>query len=68
MIVVMRTNATEEQIERVAERLKQVGLGVHLSRGEFGLLSVPLAMIKGPGNGLEALPFVEQVLLHFKTL
>ena len=63
MIVVMRTNATEEQIERVAERLKQVGLGVHLSRGEFRTIIGAIGDDKKVREmGLEALPFVEQVL------
>ena len=34
MVVVMQTGATEKQIQHVAERLKEMGFGVHRSSGE----------------------------------
>ena len=33
MIIIMRPDATEEQINHVAEKLKQHGFGIHLSKG-----------------------------------
>jgi 3-deoxy-7-phosphoheptulonate synthase len=33
MIIIMRPDATEEQINHVTERLKKLGFGVHLSKG-----------------------------------
>ena len=35
MIVVMRQGATQEQIDHVAESIKQLGLTPHVSKGEF---------------------------------
>jgi 3-deoxy-7-phosphoheptulonate synthase len=33
MIIIMKPDATEEQINHVAEKLKKIGFGVHLSKG-----------------------------------
>ena len=33
MIIIMRPDATDEQINHVAEKLKKIGFGVHLSKG-----------------------------------
>jgi len=33
MIIIMKPNATEEQINHVSEKLKKLGFGVHLSKG-----------------------------------
>ena len=33
MIIIMKPDATDEQISQVAEKLKKVGFGVHLSKG-----------------------------------
>ncbi|NLM51617.1 MAG: 3-deoxy-7-phosphoheptulonate synthase [Firmicutes bacterium] len=63
MIIVMRKGATEEQIEDVAARLKRVGLGVHLSVGQFRTIIGAIGDEKLVREmGLEALPFVEKIL------
>ena len=63
MIIVMRKDTTEEQVEQVAERLKNVGLGVHLSVGEFRTIIGAIGDEKLVREiGLEALPFVEKIL------
>ena len=49
-------------MEQVAERLKNVGLGVHLSVGEFRTIIGLLVMKSWCEIGLEALPFVEKIL------
>ena len=35
MIVVMKSNSTEEDVQRVIERIGELGLSPHPSRGEF---------------------------------
>lgn len=63
MIIVMQTGVREEEIQKVVERLKHVGLGVHLSVGEFKTIIGAIGDEKLVREmGLEALPFVEKVL------
>ena len=35
MIVIMQQGASQEQVEHVADRIRALGLSVHLSQGEF---------------------------------
>jgi 3-deoxy-7-phosphoheptulonate synthase len=59
----MQTGVREEEIQKVVERLKHVGLGVHLSVGEFKTIIGAIGDEKLVREmGLEALPFVEKVL------
>jgi 3-deoxy-7-phosphoheptulonate synthase len=63
MIIVLRPNATDENIEHVLERIRELGFKPHLSRGEMRTL---IGVIGGEGK-LQAEPFlaipgVEQVL------
>lgn len=63
MIIVMRKGATEEQIQEIAGRLEKVGLGVHLSVGQYRTIIGAIGDEKLVREmGLEALPFVEKVL------
>jgi 3-deoxy-7-phosphoheptulonate synthase len=75
MIVVMRSDAAEPQIERVVEVLGERGLTAHLSRGvertvigilgpvgPWGVPHAPTGITPELGEGLEALPGVEAVL------
>jgi 3-deoxy-7-phosphoheptulonate synthase len=34
MMIIMRINASKEQVENVVERIEYYGLGAHLSQGE----------------------------------
>ncbi|HHX74457.1 MAG TPA: 3-deoxy-7-phosphoheptulonate synthase [Firmicutes bacterium] len=63
MVIVLQTGVTEEQIEQVSERLKQAGLGVHLSRGQYRTIIGAIGDEKKVREmGLEALSCVEKVL------
>ncbi len=63
MVIVLQTGVTEEQIEQVSERLKQAGLGVHLSRGQYRTIIGAIGDEKKVREmGLEALSYVEKVL------
>jgi 3-deoxy-7-phosphoheptulonate synthase len=63
MIIVMQTGAKEEQIQNIVDRLKDVGLGVHLSVGEFKTIIGAIGDEKVVREmGLEALSYVEKVL------
>lgn len=63
MIIVMQTGVREEEIQQVTDRLKQGGLGVHLSVGEFRTIIGAIGDEKLVREmGLDALPFVEKVL------
>ena len=46
MIIVMETNATREQVNGIVARVKELGLGAHLSEGEertiIGVVGSPL--------------------------
>lgn len=63
MIIVMRTNASEEQIDEVVERVKRLGFGVHLSRGAtktiIGAIGGDRAALES--MNLDALDGVEKV-------
>lgn len=63
MIIVMNPGVREEEIQQVVDKLKSVGLGVHLSVGEFRTIVGAIGDEKLVREmGLEALPFVEKVL------
>lgn len=63
MIIVMNPGAQEEEIERVANKLKDAGLGVHISKGEFRTIIGAIGDEKLVRElGLEAIPSVERVL------
>jgi 3-deoxy-7-phosphoheptulonate synthase len=63
MIIVLQTGVKEEQIQEVTNRLRQNGLGVHLSVGEFKTIIGAIGDEKVVREmNLDALPFVEKVL------
>ena len=35
MIIILKPNATDEQVAHVVERVEALGLGTHLSRGQY---------------------------------
>ncbi len=63
MIIVLRPEATEEQIQRIVERIESVGLRAHLSRGVertiIGAIGDETVLRTLP---LEAFPGVESVM------
>lgn len=63
MMVIMKEDATEEQVAHVIDRLEKAELGAHISRGQFktviGVIGEREAISKVP---LEALPGVESVI------
>ncbi len=65
MIVNMATNATEEQINHVVERIKECGCQAHLSRGEERTVIGVVGRSAQHQNELEALlaaPGVEEII------
>jgi 3-deoxy-7-phosphoheptulonate synthase len=63
MIIVLKPDASEEQVEHIVERVKGLGLSVHISRGKertiIGAIGEESALAEQP---LEALPGVEKVM------
>src|SRR5207237_6560316 len=63
MIIVLRPDSTEEQIEHVLDRIRELGFKPHLSRGELrtivGVIGDESRLTAEP---LSAIPGVEQVL------
>src|SRR6266849_3607858 len=63
MIIVLKPDVTEEQIEHVLDRIGELGLKAHLSRGEKRTI---VGVIGDEGKlqvqPLSAIPGVEQVL------
>jgi 3-deoxy-7-phosphoheptulonate synthase len=63
MIIVLRPNSTSEQIEHILERIQELGLKPHLSRGELRtIIGVIGDENKLQAEPLAAIPGVEQVL------
>src|SRR6516165_2021189 len=63
MIIVLRPNSTKEQIDHVLERIQELGLKPHLSRGEHRtIIGVIGDENKLQAEPLQAIPGVEQVL------
>ncbi len=63
MIVVMNPGASEEDVNRVTDKLKQMGYGVHLSSGERRtIIGVIGQRREEAAQTLEAMPQVEQVV------
>lgn len=63
MMVVMREEATEEQINHVIERLEKAGLRAHISRGEFKTVIGVIGDRETIQNlPMEAVPGVESVI------
>jgi 3-deoxy-7-phosphoheptulonate synthase len=63
MIIVLRPNSTAEQIEHVLERIHELGLKPHLSKGEHRtIIGVIGDENKLQAEPLQAIPGVEQVL------
>ncbi len=63
MIIVMNPGVQEEEIQRVVNKLKEAGLGVHLSAGEFRTIIGAIGDEKLVRElGLEAISSVERVL------
>ena len=67
MIVVLQENATPEQVREVQERLREVGYGTHLSRGEektlIGAVGEAPPQKEALMASLETLPRLEPVWL-----
>jgi 3-deoxy-7-phosphoheptulonate synthase len=63
MIIVLKPDASEEQVEHIVERVKGLGLSVHISRGKertiIGAIGEESALAEQP---LEVLPGVERVM------
>jgi 3-deoxy-7-phosphoheptulonate synthase len=63
MIIVLRPDATEEQIQHIEERIRELGLKLHVSRGEMRtIMGVIGDESKLQVEPLSAIPGVEQVL------
>jgi 3-deoxy-7-phosphoheptulonate synthase len=63
VVIVMQPGVKAEQIQQIAARLEEVGLGVHLSEGKFRTIIGAIGDEKLVRQmSLEALPFVEKVL------
>ncbi len=66
MIIVMRPDSTEQDVERVVERLAERGYGHHLSRGEkrtiIGAIGAPDHEKEVVAGQLSVLPGVERVV------
>src|SRR5438309_3229252 len=63
MIIVLRPNSTEPQIDHILERIRELGLKAHLSRGELRtIIGVIGDENKLQAEPLSAIPGVEQVL------
>ncbi len=63
MIIILKPNATENEIALVVKKIESFGLAAHISKGTertiIGAIGDERALQEGP---LEAFPFVEQVL------
>src|SRR3989338_9197256 len=63
MIIVLRPDATKEQVDHIVERIKSLGLSVHISKGKertiLGAIGDESVL---EGQPLEALPGVEKVM------
>src|SRR5262249_31411405 len=63
MIIVLRPDSTEAQIEHVLDRIRELGLKPHMSKGEVRTI---IGVIGDEGKlhaqPLQAIPGVEQVL------
>ncbi|AEE14378.1 phospho-2-dehydro-3-deoxyheptonate aldolase [Thermodesulfobium narugense DSM 14796] len=62
MIIVMKPSASEEEINRVIEKLKSLGFGVHLSRGEVHTIIGAIGDKKLLVEPIEVLPGVSEVI------
>src|SRR5436853_2553528 len=63
MIIVLRPGSTPEQIDHVVQRIAELGLKAHLSRGELRtIIGVIGDENKVQAEPLAAIPGVEQVL------
>ena len=63
MIIILRADTTDEQIEHVLERVERLGLTAHLSRGTYrtviGIIGDEAKIAVAP---LQAIPAVAQVV------
>jgi 3-deoxy-7-phosphoheptulonate synthase len=67
MIIVLRPNPTDREIDHVIERIKELGFKAHLSRGEHRtIIGVIGDETKLQAEPLQAIPGVEQVLSILK--
>ena len=64
MIIVMRSSATQADIDHVIDRIKELGFGVHLSQGEERTVigAIGDERQKAQLHGLESAPGVERVV------
>lgn len=63
MIIVLRPNSTDQQIDHILERIQELGFKAHLSRGELRtIIGVIGDENKLQAEPLAAIPGVEQVL------
>jgi 3-deoxy-7-phosphoheptulonate synthase len=63
MIIVLKPNSTDEQIEHILDRIKELGFRPHLSKGELRtIIGVIGDENKLQAEPLSAIPGVEQVL------
>src|SRR5436853_1918295 len=67
MIIVLRPQSTDRQIEHILERIQELGFKAHLSRGELRtIIGVIGDENKLQAEPLAAIPGVEQVLPFLK--
>jgi 3-deoxy-7-phosphoheptulonate synthase len=62
MIIVMKPSASEEEINRVVEKLNSLGFGVHLSKGEVHTIIGAIGNKKLLVEPIEVLPGVSEVI------
>ncbi len=62
MIIVMKPSASEEEINRVVEKLNSLGFGVHMSKGEVHTIIGAIGNKKLLVEPIEVLPGVSQVI------
>ena len=63
MILILKTGATDEQVDHVIERVEALGLQAHLSRGTYRtILGIIGDEDKIPEDSLRAIPGVAQVI------
>ncbi|HPZ81226.1 MAG TPA: 3-deoxy-7-phosphoheptulonate synthase [Candidatus Atribacteria bacterium] len=64
MIIVLRSGATQEEVDEVVERLKRLGFGAHVSRGVERTIIGAIGDERGVNleEKIGVLPFVEKVI------
>lgn len=63
MIVVMKKNATEQQVSKVLERIKEKGMKAHISKGDFvTIIGIIGDESKVPESQIRAIEGVEKIM------